>query len=345
MKKTYWGKLKETDIYSFELTAGNYKANICNYGALLTHLYMPDNQGRIADIVLGFDNLESYVKPHPFFGATVGRFGNRIKDGRFELNGKIYQLTQNEGKNQLHGGFKGFDKQIWKAEESTVNEGKALKLTYISADGEEGFPGELKAEVTYHLFNDGRLLYDVRAISNQDTICSIINHSYFNLAGHGDILDHELKISASSYTEVDKQLIPTGKLIAVQDSGLDFTQSRILKENTALMENHIYDHNLTLDDYTGKLRKVAQLNHKASGRMLEVSTTLPCLQLYNSASMNAANITGKNGQAYPDFAGLCLETQFAPNSPNEPSFASPTLRKGELWHQQTIFHMKQAEPA
>lgn len=301
---------------------------------------MPDNQGNIADIVLGFNDLQSYIEPHPFFGATVGRFGNRIKNGQFELNGKLYQLTQNEGNNQLHGGFKGFDKQIWHAEILNVTQGDALKLTYISKDGEEGFPGELKTEVIYHLFDDGRLLYDVKAVSDQDTICSIINHSYFNLAGSGDILGHKLQIKASYYTEIDQELIPTGKLINIRDSGLDFKSLRSLKEATSLMHNHSYDHNLILDDYNKQLRKVAQLCHEASGRQLEISTTFPCLQLYNSSSMEEANITGKNGQTYPNFAGLCLETQFAPNSPNEPSFASPILLAGELWHHQTVFHMK-----
>ncbi len=341
MKKTLWGQIDTNDIYLFELSAGDYKANICSYGALLTHLYMPDSQGGEVDIVLGFDDLQSYLKPHPFFGATVGRFGNRIKNGQFELGGKTYQLSLNEGKNQLHGGIKGFDKQIWHVEELSTNEGEAIKLTYISPDGEEGFPGELKAEVTYHLFDDGRLLYDVKAISDADTICSIINHSYFNLKGDGDILDHKLWLKASSYTKVDDELIPTGEVASVKDTGLDFTQAQLLSQVTPLMDNHSYDHNFILDDYDNKLRPVAVLSHEDTGRILEVSSTLPCLQLYNSAVMAKAKLKGKKGTDYPDFGGICLETQFAPNSMNEPQFTSPILRAGDIWHHQTVFHMKQ----
>lgn len=340
MEKTLWGNIEGRDIYLFTLIAGDFKANICSYGALLTHLYMPDKQGKLADIVLGFDDLESYLKPHPYFGATVGRFGNRIKNAQFALNGKSYQLSRNEGNNQLHGGVKGFDKQIWQTEELSVQQGSALKLTYVSKDGEEGFPGELKVEVIYHLFDDGRLLYDVQAVSNADTICSIINHSYFNLAGSGDILEHDLQVHANDYTEVDAELIPTGKLINVKDTGLNFTEMRSLKEAVAQIAGGLHDHNFVLADYTGDLRKVAMLQHQKSGRKLEISTTLPCMQIYNSAPMSQLKLTGKNGQIYPDFGGICLETQLAPNSMNEPDFVSPVLRKGDIWHNQTIFHMK-----
>lgn len=339
MKKTLWGKIDNQDIYSFELTAGDYKAVISNYGALLTHLYMPNNQGHIDDIVLGFNELEGYLGTNPYFGATVGRFGNRIKNACFELEGQIYKLSKNEGHNQLHGGLKGFDKQIWQAEEIAVDKGEAIKLIYISQDGEEGFPGTLTAEVIYHLLDDGRLFYDVKASSDKTTICSIINHSYFNLAGSGNILDHELQINSADYTEVDNELIPTGKLVSVKDTGLDFTQMRSIKEAVAHMEGGLHDHNLILADYTGKMRKVALLQHKKSGRSLEISTTLPCVQIYNSATMSSLNITDKKGGIYPDHAGLCLETQFAPNSMNEPSFESPILKAGDIWHHQTLFHM------
>lgn len=338
MKKEKWARLQDQDIFLYTLEAGSFSAQITNYGATLTHFFMPDKQGEIGDIVLGFHDGQSYLKPHPFFGATIGRFGNRIAGAQFELNGKTYHLSKNEGENQLHGGFKGFDKQIWAVDILSPSEGEAIKLTYISPDGEEGFPGTLKAEVTYHLFDDGRLLYDVQAISDADTVCSIVNHSYFNLAGSGDILDHTLWLNASHYTEVDHELIPTGKMIPVKDTGLDFTNERLLKDGINEMEKGSYDHNLICDHYNQSLQKVAQLKHEKSGRSLEVFSTLPCLQLYNSSTMAQGKLKGKNGEIYPDFAGLCLETQFAPNSMNIASFDQPLLKKGELWTHQTLFH-------
>lgn len=336
-KKELWGSYKGKDVYLYHLVAGEYKATVSNYGAILTHFFVPDANGNIADIVLGCDHLEDYINYSPYFGATVGRFGNWIKNGQITINGKSYQLTQNDGKNQLHGGFYSFDKQIWDAQTYDVENGQALELTYISKDGEEGYPGTLTATVTYTLLSDGRLIFDTKAISDKDTICSIINHSYFNLFGQNDIRFHRLQIDADSYTEVEDGLIPTGKLLPVENTGLDFRKLRMLSEAMAAMPNQSYDHNLALNGKIGELRKVATLIDDESGRKLTVHTTLPGIQIYNSAGMGNSAIIGKNGVIYPDFAGLCLETQFFPNSPNIAHFDQPSLKAGDIWHHQTIF--------
>lgn len=337
IKEFLWAKHQDKDIFQYHLTNGQYKAVISNYGALLTHLYAPDKNGNMADIVLGFDDFEDYLTLSPYFGATIGRFGNRIKDAKFTLNDTIYQLTKNEGENQLHGGFYGFDKQIWDVQ--LDNKNTSIELTYVSPDGEEGFPGNLTTKVTYQLKEDGSLIYKVEATSDKDTICSIVNHSYFNLAGSGDTLKHRLWVDADAYTEVDDTLIPTGKLLSTGGTGLDFSSPRLLGEAMKQMNSHVYDHNLALNGNIGSLRKVAILSDDVSKRSLEVSTTLPGLQIYNSAVMQGANIKSKDGTTYPNFAGFCLETQYFPDSPNISSFAQPILKAGELWQHCTIFKL------
>ncbi len=333
MKRRKWGNVDGKEIFLFELKAGSYKACISNYGATLTHLFAPDASGNVADIVLGFDDLQNYQTHGAYFGATVGRFGNRIHEGRFSINGKDYQTNINENGNTLHGGKAGFHQKIWDANHMPMDDGEALSLHYRSADQEEGFPGELDITVTYELHDDGRLIYDVRAASTKDTICSILNHAYFNLNGHGDIKQHYLWIDAQEYTEVDPKLIPTGNLLPVKGTALDFRTSRQIGDDTL-------DHNFCLQGGVQELRKVACLTNENASRRLNVWTTLPGLQIYNSASMASSNFSGKDGSIYPDFAGLCLETQFYPNSMNVAGFASPILRKGSLYHHQTIYHMK-----
>ncbi len=332
MKTRKWGEIDGKEVFLFELKAGSYKACISNYGATLTHFFAPDSSGNIANIVLGFDDLKSYQDHSAYFGATVGRFGNRIKAGQFCIDGQQYQLTINENGNTLHGGLEGFHRKLWSAKEASIDDGEALILNYRSNDGEEGFPGNLDVTVIYELHKDGRLIYDVRAASDKDTVCSILNHAYFNLDGHGHIKQHYLWIDAKEYTEVDHQLIPTGNLLPVKDTELDFRTSRQVKDG-------MLDHNFCLKGGLQELRQVASLTNENASRRLNVWTSLPGLQVYNSASMGAANISNEAGDIYPDFAGLCLETQFYPNSMNIDAFDSPILRKGSLYHHQTIYHV------
>ncbi len=332
MKIRKWGQIDQEEVLLFELTAGKYKACISNYGATLTHLFAPDSNGTICDIVLGFDTLEGYLNHGGYFGATVGRFGNRIADGKFRLNGKDYQLPTNERGHTLHGGLRGFDKKIWHGEAKKIDNGRMLTLHCQSADGEEGFPGNLDVTVTYILYDDGRLVFDTYARSDQDTICSILNHAYFNLNGEGDVRSHYLWVDAQEYLEVDEKLIPTGVLLPLKGTELDFRASKQIKA--------VYiDHNFCLTGGVQELRKSASLVNDTASRRLDVWTTLPGLQIYNSAGMRGGNIKGKNGDYYPDFAGICLETQYYPNSINIPSFASPILRKDEIYHHQTIYQL------
>jgi aldose 1-epimerase len=278
------------------------------------------------DVVLGYDTLDDYVKNPRYLGALIGRYANRIAGGKFSLNGVEYQLGQNNGANHLHGGTKGFDKRVWKATETT----DGLHLEYFSRDGEENYPGNLSVAVDYSLSNENELRIDYQSTSDKDTIVNLTNHSYFNLAGKGDILGHELTLRADSFTPVSEHLIPTGEILSVDGTTMDFRTTR-------LIGNGGYDHNFVLNDWKrGMIRSVARLREPNSGRVMEVFTTQPGIQFYSGNCLDGSLI-GKGGVRYQKYAGLCLETQHFPDSPNQPNFPSTVLRAGESYTQTTIY--------
>lgn len=313
-------------------------AKVMTYGAILVELHVPDRQGEARDVVLGLDQLERYLKGHPLFGATVGRFANRIGGAQFTLNGQVYKLAANNGKNHIHGGRRGFDKQVWKAEPFTTATAAGVRLRYTSPDGEEGYPGTLQVTVTYALTVDNELRLDYEATSDKDTIVNLTNHSYFNLGGHdrGTVLGHELQLFADFYTPSDEGLIPTGEIVSVKGTPLDFTQpTPIGARIRELAATRGYDHNFVLksDGVTPVLG--ARVYEPQSGRVMEMWTTEPGVQLYTANHLN--NQPGKGGAVYQQYQGFCLETQHFPDSINKPHFPSPILRAGQTRKSSTIF--------
>ena len=330
------------DIYTLTNKNGA-KVSITNYGAIVQSLYVPDKDNKMLDVVLGLDSLKDYIKLSPYFGAIVGRYGNRINKGKFKLNGKEYQLSINDGKNTLHGGIKGFDKRVWQAEEVKSDLGPALKLTYKSADMEEGYPGNLTLSVTYTLTNDNELRLDYNATTDKETILNPTHHSYFNLSGdpNNTILNEKLMIDAEKFTPIDDGLIPTGKLKDVAGTPMDFRQptiigSRINDNYEQLKFGHGYDHNWVLNNYNGSVRKVASVYDSTSGIFMEVYTDQPGLQFYSGNFLNGT-ITGKKGIVYKQRTGLCLEAQHFPDSPNEKDFPPVTLKPGDVYKQTTYY--------
>jgi aldose 1-epimerase len=345
LKKESYGKSadgQEVELYTLSNTNG-LETEITTYGGIVVSLKVPDRDGKFDDVVLGFNSLDGYLKGHPFFGALVGRYGNRIGKAKFTLNGKEYKLAVNNGENSLHGGTKGFDKVVWKAKPVTVKEGVALELSYLSKDGEEGFPGNLSVKVTYTLTNNNELKIDYSATTDQDTIVNLTNHSYFNLAGqgNGDILAHQLQINADRFTPVDSGLIPTGELRSVKSTPLDFTQltaigARIGQDDEQLKLGKGYDHNFVLNGKAGTLRQAAKIVEPRTGRVMEVSTTEPGVQLYTANYLDGS-LKGKDGKAYGPRSGFCLETQHFPDSPNKPDFPTTVLKKGSRYQTTTVF--------
>lgn len=324
-----------TGVKLFTLTnASGLVAKISDYGTIITQLHVPDRAGKSADVVLGFDNLEQYLKGHPYFGCTVGRVANRIAKGRFSLDGKTYTLAINNGPNHLHGGLKGFDKAVWKAEPQT---GAAVKFTYISADGEEGYPGKVDLTVRMELTDRNELRIDYSAVTDKPTPINLTNHSYFNLAGDGDVLRHELLIAADRYTPKDENSIPTGEIAPVRGTPMDFTQPHPIGERfDQLKEQPVgYDHNFVLNSGGKDLALAAKVYEPKSGRVLEVSTTEPGVQLYTSNYLDGT-LTGKRGVVYRQHSAFCLETQHFPDSVNHPQFPSVILRPGQTYHQTTV---------
>lgn len=318
-------------------------AKISDYGGIVMTLEVPDRSGALADVVLGYDELAGYLAGSPYFGALVGRYGNRIANGQFTLNGVTYSLAQNNGRNSLHGGLKGFDKVVWQATPRETAEGPALALAYVSPDGEEGFPGTLSVEVTYTLTHDNALKIDYAAGTDQDTIVNLTHHSYFNLAGagQGDILDHELMLAADHFTPVDEGLIPTGEIRPVAGTPFDFTRPtrigrRIDEADPQLDYGGGYDHNWVLNHPAGSLGLAARLSEPTSGRVMEVWTTEPGLQFYSGNSLGKTGL-GKGGRVYQRRAALCLETQHFPDSPNHPHFPSTVLQAGQRYTSTTIY--------
>ncbi len=328
------------EVTLFTLTnAQGLVARVMEYGAILVSLEVPDRQGNLADIVLGFDDLDTYMKPHPLFGAVVGRYANRIEGAHFQLDGKEYHITANSGKNHIHGGAnKRFDKVLWKGRTWRTDSEIGVKLTHFSPDGEEGFPGNLHCTVTYSLTNDDELTIRYEATTDKPTVINLTNHSYFNLAGagHGDVLDHEIQINAPWYTPAGPGLIPTGEIHRVTGTPLDFIQSRRLGDRIAeLTETRGYDHNYVLKSAYGSPVLAARAREPISGRVMEVYTSEPGMQLYTANGMKG--VKGKNGAMYNNHYGFCLETQHFPDSPNKAHFPSTVLRPGQQYETTTCF--------
>jgi aldose 1-epimerase len=339
IQKEFFGKTKdgkEATLYTLVNGDGS-TVKITNYGGIVTSLFVPDKTGKREDIVLGFDSLDGYLSGQPYFGALIGRYGNRIAKAKFSLNGKEYKLAANDGRNHLHGGRIGFDKVIWNASETRNAGGVGLTLTYRSKDGEEGYPGNLDCEVTYRFTDKDELSIDYSATTDRPTVVNLTHHSYFNLqgAGNGDILDHEIMIQAARFTAADPELIPTGELKAVAGSAMDFQQPRKIGSRIKEVAGG-YDHNYVLADKPRALSLAARVTAPDSSRTMEVFTTEPGIQFYSGNFLDGT-IRGKGGKLYPKHGALCLEAQHYPDSPNQPAFPSTVLNPGEKYHQQTIY--------
>jgi aldose 1-epimerase len=329
------------EVYTLKNSKG-MEVKITNYGAIVMSILAPDRQGKFDDVVLGFDTPEEYrtKKEHPYFGAIVGRYGNRIAKGQFTLDGKTYTLAKNNGPNALHGGLIGFDKKIWKA----AQKGNKLTLETVSADNEEGYPGELRATVVYELTEANELKIDYTARTTKPTVLNLTNHTYFNLGGPArrDILAHDLKLNAASYTPVDSGLIPTGEIAPVANTPFDFRQptrigARIDEKHEQIQRGGGYDHNFVLDRKSpNKLEIAAEVSEPISGRTLTVLTTEPAVQFYTGNFLDGS-IPGKGKQAYGKRKAFCLETQHYPDSPNQPKFPSTVLRPGQTHRSTTVF--------
>ncbi|MCI0337560.1 MAG: galactose mutarotase [Acidobacteria bacterium] len=345
LKKESFGKTadgQEVELYTLTNAKG-IETGITTYGGIVVSLKVPDRSGKFDDVVLGFDTLDGYLKGHPYFGAIIGRYGNRIGKARFTLNGKEYKLAANNGENSLHGGTKGFDKALWKARPLTVKDGVALELSYLSKDGEEGYPGNLSVRVVYTLTDNNELKIDYFATTDKDTVVNLTNHSYFNLAGqgNGDILGHQVQINAGSFTPVDAGLIPTGELRSVKGTPFDFTQNtaigaRVNQPDEQLKLGRGYDHNWVLTGNAGTMRQAVKVVEPGTGRVMEVWTTEPGVQFYIGNFLDGS-LKGKGGKVYQHRYGFCFETQHFPDSPNQPKFPSTVLKRGSRYRTTTIY--------
>ncbi len=344
MRKTPFGKLdgQLVDLYTLTNAAGMEVA-ITNYGGIIVSLKVPDRDGKLADVVLGFDTLDGYLQKQPYFGATIGRYANRIRGGRVVLDGIEYALTRNENENHLHGGLRGFDKVLWNVAEASGGKEPALRLQYLSKDGEEGYPGDLNVTVTFTLTEANALQIDYRATTDKPTVVNLTNHSYFNLAGagNGDVLGHRMTIDADRIAPVVKGHIPTGELRSVRGTPFEFTQpcaigQRIDADDELLKLSAGYGINYVFDKPAGKLARAVRVVEPVSGRVLEIFTTEPALQLYTANRLDGS-IVGKGGRAYQCRYGLCLEPQHLPDSPNQPQFPSTVLRPGQEYQSTTIY--------
>jgi len=341
-----WGATPEGEnvlLYKLENDSGA-RARIMSYGAIVVSLEVPDSSGELGDVVLGFDSLEGYFGDHPYFGAVVGRYGNRIAKGRFELDGRVYTLAINDGPNALHGGVRGFDKQVWTSKSFEDERGAGVEMTLVSPDGQEGYPGTLAVTVRYTLTERNGLRIDYTATTDAPTVLNVTNHAYFNLAdgGRSPILDHQLQIDADHFTPVDATLIPTGELRPVGGTPFDFREpkpigQRIDAANEQIRRGGGYDHNYALRRRTKDgLERVIRVVSPASGRVMEVLTTQPGVQLYTGNFLDGS-IAGKDGVRYGRRSAFCLETQHFPDSPNQPEFPSTVLRPGETFRSTTEY--------
>ena len=318
--------------------ANGVEIRAITYGGIIVSIRTPDRDGHFDDIVLGYDDLAGYLTETPYFGAIIGRYGNRIAGGSFSLDGETFELAANNGPNHLHGGLRGFDKVVWEAESFVGQEGVGVAFRYTSPHGEEGYPGTLEARVTYTLTDDNRLIIDYHATTDRATPVNLTQHTYFNLAGDGsgEILGHELQLAASNYTPVDATLIPTGEIVPVAGTPFDFTTSTAIgaaieEDDSQLVNGLGYDHNFVLDG-----EEAARVHDPATGRTLEIYTTEPGIQFYSGNFLDGS-ITGKAGHVYHHRYGFCLETQHYPDSPNQPDFPSTILRPGEEYVSQTVW--------
>ncbi|HVS38417.1 MAG TPA: aldose epimerase family protein [Gemmataceae bacterium] len=347
IEKSDFGKTEDgTPVEMYTLSNGTgMTAKIITYGGIITELDVPDRDGKMGDVVLGFDDLQGYLAGHPFFGAIIGRVANRVAKGKFTLNGKEYTLAVNNGPNSLHGGKKGFDKVVWKAEPMDSKEGPQLLLTYVSKDGEEGYPGNLSAQVLYTLTHEGQLSINYTAKTDKATPVNLTNHSYFNLAGpaSGDILGHEIMIAADRYTPVDDTMIPTGEIKSVKGTPYDLTTpTKIgahideLKPNPATKDPGGYDINYVLRGGDKQPALAARVSDPKSGRIMEVYTTEPGLQFYTGNFLDGTN-KGKGGVVYKQHQAFCLEADHFPDSVNHPDFPSTILEPGKTYSQTTIY--------
>jgi aldose 1-epimerase len=323
------------DIYTLRGTNG-MEARIMTYGGTLVSLKVPDKSGNFGDVVLGCDSVDAYQKQSGYLGALIGRYGNRIAKGQFTLDGKTYQLDINNPPNSLHGGTNGYDKVIWTAKPVTTDSGPSLELTYVSKDGEEGYPGKLKIKAVYKLTDDNSLRIEFTATTDKDTVVNLTGHSYWNLAGKSNILDHVVMINADKFTPIDEGLIPTGVLQPVDGTPFDFRTptavgARIEQVNEQIKFGKGYDHNWVLNKEPGKLDVAASLYEPTTGRMMQVLTTEPGIQFYSGNFLDGT-ITGKGGWVYQFRNGLCFEPQHFPDSPNQPAFPSTELKPGETYH-------------
>lgn len=332
-----YGVIGTDTVKAYTLTnPKGMKATILNYGGTVTQLYVPDKAGTLGDVILGFDSLSGYLqKNNPYFGCLVGRYANRINAGKFVLDGKTYQLALNDHGNTLHGGIKGFDKVIWSAQKLAGD--SSLQLTYISKDGEEGYPGTLTVQVVYSLTANNELQIAYKATTDKTTPVNLTNHCYFNLSAGTDstILNHSLTLNANAFTAVNDKLIPTGSIDAVKGSAMDFTSEKIIGKDIASVKGG-FDHNWVLTKNNDSLTQAATLYHAASGRKMEVFTTEPGIQFYSGNFLDGTLI-GKNKQKYVQHAALCLETQHFPDGPNQPKFPNTILKPGDTYHQLTIY--------
>jgi aldose 1-epimerase len=337
------GAAETVDLYT--LTNGKgMEVKISTYGGAVVSLKVPDKSGKVADVVLGFDSLDGYQAPNPYFGAVIGRYGNRIAKGEFKLNGATFKLAVNDGANHLHGGLRGFDKILWRGREMHSPDGVRLDLSHTSKDGEEGYPGELNTTVSYTVAGEkNELRIDYEAVTTKETVLNLTNHSYFNLAGQGegDILNHSVTILADRFTPVDKGLIPTGELKSVDGTPFDFRTphtigERIDAKDPQLVYGKGYDHNFVLNKIAGDLELVARATEPTTGRSMEVLTTEPGMQFYTGNFLDGT-ITGKNQKVYGRRAAFCMETQHFPNSPNQPSFPSTTLKPVQRFRSTTVY--------
>lgn len=347
MKPSVFGVLEDgRDVYEYTLANNAGMTITCiNYGATITSLSVPDRNGESSDVVLGYDSLEGYVDGSSYFGAVVGRYGNRIGKGQFTLDGETYQLAVNNGENHLHGGNVGFNKVLWDAEVLQDAEAPSIRFTYVSRDGEEGYPGNVTLKVTYILTADNALRIEYEGVTDKTTILNPTQHSYFNLSGNfrETILNNTLEIEADFFTPVDQGLIPTGERQPVEDTPMDFRSPHAIGERIGdpfeqLVFGQGYDHNWVLRDYTapGQIHKAAELYEPDSGRLMTVFTDQPGIQFYSGNFLDGTAI-GKGGIAYGHRTGLCLETQVFPDAPNKPDFPSATLKPGQVYHQTTIY--------
>ena len=333
-----FGTFEGNAVTEYTLTNANgMQVSILNYGGTVTKIITKDREGKDGDVILGYDSLSGYLqKGNPYFGCLVGRYGNRIAKGHFTLDGTTYTLAQNNNGQSLHGGIKGFDKVMWSASKPAGD--SSLKLTYLSKDGEEGYPGNLSVEVVYTLTADNGLKIDYAATTDKATPVNLTNHCYFNLSAGKDstILDHELMLKADKYTEVDSVLIPTGKLPDVKGTPMDFTTPKKIGKDIAAVKGG-YDHNWVINRSGAGLESVCTLYHPVSGRFMEVFTTEPGIQFYSGNFLDGTLTNTKGGQKYVVHAGLCLETQHFPDSPNQPSFPNTILKPGEKYSHTSVY--------